>query len=265
MSIREAAKRVPGRATYTSSRKWHTGHGMPVSAAGTAEEVFGNLRAGQFALSEQQREQSRDELWRSVCSEHDARHFHRHLNTVISDVPWRVQEFLVRWLADEYNHARGFKMLFGTLYDIDLDSIEAALAQRQISFDHLEEFFSDIESAALLLAYDELVTVHVYRYSVPFYDSLGARTPGPRWIRQLIRDEARHFRGIMNFLQTTRLDAHRAAAVLQRIVDADVAQSAYSGTFVLDHTCPEFPFSRSDLLGMCHRAIVERFARRSFR
>jgi hypothetical protein len=195
-------------------------------------------------------------FWRSICSEHDARHFYRHLISVGLDLPWNFQDFLAGWLADEVNHARGFKIVYRSLYGTSFEQIEEELQRRSIDFGSIEEFFEDLFSVCLLFAYDELVTTRVYQLSVPFYDEWHTEI-GSEWIRRLVYDEAQHFKAVMKVIfEHCRGEFGRAEKTLSRIIEVDLSQDQYRGTFVLDHVCPEFPFGKDDLESLVQRSIV---------
>ena len=221
-----------------------------------ATELFAGFETVTLHMPEQERSANRSIFWRSICSEHDARHFYRHLINNGPELPWKMQDFLAGWLADEVNHARGFKILYHSLYGTSFDDIEKELHRRTIDFSQLAEFFGDLRSACLLFAYDELVTTRVYQLSIPFYERLGV-TATNEWIRRLVYDEARHFRAMMRVIyEYCRDDILRTERMLTRIIDVDLAQDEYRGTFVLDHACPEFPFTKSNLGELVRRGII---------
>lgn len=223
-----------------------------------AADLFTDLKPGDIRIDSADKERQEPMFWRSICSEHDARHFYRHLLGSGISLPWQFEDFLARWLADEVNHARGFKILYRSIYGISFDEIEDSLRKRAIDFSHVQEFFNDLQSLCLLFAYDELVTAQVYRRSIPFYEALGF-VLSDEWARRLVFDESQHFSAVMNvLLQCCDRDVDRAEATLMRIIDIDLQQKEYSGTFVLDHSCPEFPFGRTELVSMSRRAILRR-------
>jgi hypothetical protein len=221
-----------------------------------ASELFGNIDTAVIQLTPAQRSANQCEFWRSVCSEHDARHFYRHLLLSGLALPWKLQEFLPGWLADEVNHARGFKILYRTLYGASFDEMEDALRRRTIEFGHLEEFFADLPSLCLLFAFDELITSRDYLVRVSFYDQLGLPA-AEEFIRRLVHDETQHFRAAMKVLvEYCQPEVKTAEAILMRIIDVDVAQDTYRGTFVLDHANSEFPFNKDDLTRLANRGIL---------
>lgn len=227
-------------------------HAMPWSS----ERLLRNVSADDIKLSLQERRASEGLLWRSICSEHDARHFFRELITVGPKLPWKMQDFLAKWFADEVNHARGFKILYEKLYRLPREAIEERLATRPIDFSHLVEFFGSLFAVCILFAYDELVTTHVYERSAGFFKQWGVPAV-TEWGRKLVHDEASHYRALMSIMREYCADqATLAEGLLIRVIDVDLAQADYHGTFVLDHTCPEFPFNRAELVTISQRAIV---------
>jgi hypothetical protein len=236
-----------------SEQFWHSA--VP-EVPWSSEHLLRDVSAGHIKLSSKERRASEGLLWRSICSEHDARHFFRQLITVGPPLPWKMQEFLAGWFADEVNHARGFKILYEKIYGLPPDEIEERLASRLIDFSHLAEFFGSLFSVCILFAFDELVTTHVYEMSIGFFRQWGIPTV-TEWSRRLVRDEARHYRTVMGIVREyCAAEAPLAEDLLARVIDVDLAQTDYHGTFVLDHTCAEFPFNRDDLVRMSRRAIV---------
>lgn len=223
-------------------------------------ELLGKVRSSDIGISAESREMLRPMFWRSICSEHDARYFHHHLIQSGIPLPWELDDFLARWLWDEVNHAKGFKILYHQIYGEPFDQIESKLRERKIDFGHIEEFFEDLTSVCTLFAFDELVTTRIYHSSIPFYESLGF-IGASEWARRLVFDESQHFSSVMNVMTNYCGDElFRVEGILARIIDVDLQQHSYSGTFVLDHSCPEFPFNRAELMRMCDSAIVRKFS-----
>ena len=221
-----------------------------------AASLLADFNETTLRLQPEERAQNQDMFWRSICSEHDARHFYRHLINAGPALPWSFQDFLAGWLADEVNHARGFKIVYRSIYGVSFEEIERELQDRSIDFSRIEEFFQDLQSACLLFAYDELVTTRVYQLSIPFYDGLQTQV-GSEWIRRLVYDEAQHFRAVMKVLfEHCSGTSQHAEKTLCRIIEIDLSQPEYRGTFVLDHVCPEFPFGKRDLEALVQRCIV---------
>lgn len=222
----------------------------------SSERLLHGIGVGHIGLSLNERTTNEGLLWRSICSEHDARHFFRHLITVGPQLPWKMHDFLAGWLADEVNHARGFKILYEKIYGVPPDEIEERLARRPIDFSHLNEFFGSLFKTCILFAYDELVTTHVYECSMDVFRQWGVPIV-TEWTRRLVHDEARHYRALMGIMREyCAEEVGLAEQFVARVIDVDLAQTDYRGTFVLDHTCPEFPFNRQDLVRMSRRAIV---------
>jgi rubrerythrin len=234
---------------------------VPLRKHWKAAELFSGISAEMLQLSDLEKAANQSIFWRSICSEHDARHFYRRLMTHGPELPWKLEEFLPTWLADEVNHARGFKILYHNLYGMSVEDIESSLQTRVIDFAHIEEFFSSLLSLCLLFAYDELVTTRVYYQSIPFYEQLGFPAAS-EWIRRLVYDETQHFRAVMKILtEHCQHEIDRAESLLMRIIEVDLGQDEYRGTFVLDHACPEFPFSRDDLVKLVRQGILLRLHR----
>ncbi|OGT36643.1 MAG: hypothetical protein A3F11_11575 [Gammaproteobacteria bacterium RIFCSPHIGHO2_12_FULL_37_14] len=169
-----------------------------------------------------------------------------------------LNDFLSEWLSDEINHAHAFQILYHHIYHESQDSISQRLVSRQTNFSMIDEFFSDLPSTCLLLAYDELITTHVYHQSIDFYDKLGS-TMFSEFIRRLKYDEAKHYFGIISIVKD-QFSGKRALAesLLNKIIQVDDAMDDYYGTFVLDHACPEFPLSKSNIMMLCEKIILRK-------
>jgi len=223
-----------------------------------AAELLSGTEQYIAALPDAERRASQDMMWSSICSEHDARHFYRQLLTAGPTLPWKMQDFLATWLADEVNHARGFKILYRALYDRSFEEIEQALQARAIDFSHMEELFDDLLSICLLFAYDELVTTRVYQANIPFYARFGSSALD-EWIRRLVYDESQHYKAGMSIIvEYCREELPHSERILKKVIDIDLGQTDYRGTFVLDHVCPEFPFERAQLESLARRGILYR-------
>lgn len=220
-----------------------------------ALDMLSELDPSSFMLTMEQKKELEPMFWHSICTEYDARHFYRQLNNANFLPSQALEVFLGRWLEDEINHANGFKRIYSLIYGVSEKKIDEKLAERQVDFTALEEFFVNEKSLCLLLAYDELVTTHVYNHSIPFYENLGKPILS-HWIRQLKYDEAQHFTSIIKV--SSHHDMSDAENIIMRIIDVDAAMTDYHGTFVLDHACPEFPFSREEIVDLCQRVILRK-------
>jgi hypothetical protein len=118
-----------------------------------ATDLLKDLKPGDIRLDSADKEMQEPIFWRSICSEHDARHFYLHLLGSNLSLPWQFEDFLARWLADEADHARAFKILYQNIYGTSFDEIESSLRKRTIDFTHVQEFFDDLQSLCLLFAY----------------------------------------------------------------------------------------------------------------
>lgn len=197
-------------------------------------------------------------FWHSICTEYDSQNFYKNLIKSKLAITIEFKEFLKIWLRDEINHANGFKLLYGLIYNRDEESINDELESRVIDFSCIDSFFKDEFKLCLLLAYDEIVTTHVYSRSIKFYDSLGPKELGI-WIRQIKRDEALHFSNLISIIKNNYSDRTQdAESILNSIVTLDMNIKNYNGTFVLDHSCPEFPLTNDELYLLCVNAILKK-------
>ena len=197
-------------------------------------------------------------LWRSICSEYDSINFYTFIKNLGITYTNEFEQFVVEWLHDEIEHTVGFKKLYQTIYDIKENQIDFALKKRKADFSNLLEFFGEEVSICLLLAFDEIVTAHVYERSIPFYSKINSSVL-PKWIKKIKIDEVNHFYNVTNLLKNThKVQIKTAEKILHRIIEVDTNLSDYYGTFVLDHACPEFPLSKKELINICVKAVLKR-------
>lgn len=202
--------------------------------------------------------QWKDIFWDSICTEYDARRLYWHIARTSPEVFRSHQSILTSWLKDEIEHALGFQMLYSRLYRDDLAAVGLQLEMRDASFEHVDHLLKDGLSLLLLLAYDEIVTTHVYHRSIADYDAFGVDALST-WIRKLKNDETRH---LLSFIQEAKRAypgrLEEGASILEDIVEADFSSDGYRGTFVLDHHAPEFPLSRAEIEMLLIPAVLRR-------
>jgi hypothetical protein len=209
--------------------------------------LFAHLRPTDLHLTPEERQHSEAILWHSVCTEFDARHFFQYLTDLPH--PWSKDfvHFVGPWVRDERKHTAGFARLYAMLYEESLAAVYRRLHARPVNFAPLARFFTDELRICLLLAYDELVTTHVYHRSIAFYEHINKPVLG-QWIRLLTSDEARHFGQLIQVLQRNHsARCQEAATILADILAVDQSVPAYGNTFVLDHDCPDFSLTEAEL------------------
>jgi hypothetical protein len=208
---------------------------------------------GKIRIPPDDRDGFEKELWNDLCSEYDSLHFYRHALSSRLEPSLEFREFLDAWRDDESNHAEGFLHLYLECFSADAAGIRRRLEARASDFSKLSWFFEDEFRLCLLIAYDERATTVSYHLDRTFYRELG----GPvleNWIARVRADEALHLANLVNLIRYRHhARIPEARKVMERIVELDVDQSSYAGTFVLDHTGS--PFNPEMLRGCADRII----------
>jgi hypothetical protein len=95
-------------------------------------------------------------------------------------------------------------------------------------------------SICLVFAFDEIATYRSYVDDYPFYDRCSAPQLG-RWIRHVARDECLHFTNFVRLVRENHAErVCECGNILDEILAYDRSAEAYFGTFVLDHSGPQF-------------------------
>jgi hypothetical protein len=195
---------------------------------------------GKIRIRSEDREEFEKEIWNDLCSEFDSLRFYQHARACELELSDEFRSFLEAWRADERNHAEGFLWLYHESFGRPVEEIHRRLESRTSDFSRLQWFFEDEFRLCLLIAYDELATTISYHLDRSFYREIG----GGRleaWISRVKADEALHLANLMALIRSRH--SHRipeAREILDRILDLDLNQTQYDGTFVLDHTGSPF-------------------------
>lgn len=222
--------------------------------------AISTLTSSAIQLDVTLRKQYEPILWRSICSEYDSINFYNKVRSLNINYTENFENFLTSWLQDEAMHTAGFKKLYQLVYDIEESQTDRALAERKPNFDSISEFLESEFSICLLLAFDEIVTAHVYEKSISFYSEVEP-VKLPQWIKKVKRDEVKHFINVIKVIRSNHQYSIQAAKnILDRIVEVDTNLSNYEGTFVLDHACPEFPLSKNDLINICVKTVLKKIS-----
>jgi len=197
-------------------------------------------------------------LWNDLASEYDARFMFEHIRFLLPDRTPQLSSILTLWYQDEANHFVGFRRLYSLFFNQSAAEIDARLARRRPDFSMFEPYFASECELCVLFAFDEIATARSYLADGPFYDQFGIPELG-RWIRAVARDEAAHFRNFTTFVRGRFKDrSQEFDAIVDGILELDLAKPTYEATFVLDHTGPGF--SRSFLLE-CARLLKDALTR----
>lgn len=189
----------------------------------------------QILVPEADADHIRQVLFFDLLSEFDARIFSAHIDGMGLTLSDSFQARQKEWLIDEANHFDGFRIVNLRL-GRTADEMEASTSGRFGVFDDVDHLLTDEFSTAVLLAYDEMVTVEGYRADLEMYDSFGEEMS--RFIRLVIADEAQHYYKFLSLLKN--LHSHRLGEVDEKLkvireADAALRQKPYAATFVLDH------------------------------
>lgn len=224
------------------------------------ESIFSDINTNSFKLSPNQKTEYESIFWHSLCTEYDSQNLYKHLlsNSHKLNLSKDFMSFLQVWLKDEVKHADGFIILYSLLYGIPKEEILHRLKQRSIYFDDVQKFLNSEQSILLLLAYDEIVTSHVYHRAESFYQTLGPQQM-LTWIQRLKKDEVVHFNNTIKILKKHFKDqVSKVDTILHDILETDKNMQGYGGTFVLDHACHDFSLNNEELESLCSKLIIKK-------
>ncbi|VVO96386.1 hypothetical protein PS874_02450 [Pseudomonas fluorescens] len=224
-----------------------------------AAVVLASFSFPHMELSDIERIEWKDVLFDSIITEYDARRLYWHLKTKHSHYFQTLTDVLNPWLRDEIDHAYGFCLIYSSYTGIPLDEVVLEAEIRNPDFSIIDPITTDAFKLLVMLAYDEIITTHVYHRSITKYDRFGSPQLST-WIRKTKKDEVTHF---FSFVQKAkklfpnRID--ETPSILEEIFDIDFEKQNYSGTFVLDHNTPDFPISKQEIRNTIIPAIVKKF------
>jgi len=183
----------------------------------------------------------------SIITEYDARRLYWYIANDNPDGFSKLKDILNRWLRDEIDHAYGFSLIYSAYTGTPLDEVALKVEIRQSDFNSLIPFMRDPFSLLILLAYDEIITTHVYHRSIQKYDNFNSPQLSA-WIRKTKRDEAKHFFLFVEKAKQLFSDRlHEAPSILQELHQLDFEKKQYTGTFVLDHNTLDYPINRKEI------------------
>lgn len=192
-------------------------------------------------------------FWNDICSEYDADNFCQFLKKSGIRLSSEFKIFEAIWQRDEWNHYLGFRQIYSLLYQKSCEEIDELVAAREVDFSPILEFLEDEFMICLVLAYDEIATTRSYRMDFELYKSFGPQ-PLADWIKCVARDEAVHFSNILNIIRLCHSEhIPKVPKFVKKLVDYDLANHDYKGTFVLDHKGYYFT---PDFLYKCSQTIA---------
>jgi hypothetical protein len=174
-------------------------------------------------------------IWHDLCAEYDSQNLYQYLQKSGLKFTDDFQLFLKYWQSDEWNHFQGFYHIYSLLSDQSSAEIEHQLNNRKVDFSPISKFLEDEFKICLLFAYDEIATTKSYSMDFDLYKSLGSPQLY-QFLKLVTRDEAYHFGNILQVI--SRNHGHRIPEIkthLQKLIDWDINEGFYQGTFVLSH------------------------------
>lgn len=201
-------------------------------------------------------------LWMDLVAEYDARLLEAELarRATRRGQPYSPEFmlFLEAWALDEAKHASGLAMLYRLVTGVGQAELDERLGARTGQFGAFDEILDDEFQLAVLFAYDEAMSTRGYSDDIPFYASLGPPAFASL-LRHLKNDEAVHYANAVELLSTRFSDrVDEVPGVMAKIVDLDVHQETYEGTFVLDHVSAEFTVDQMRRVGASVSAAIVR-------
>ncbi len=200
-----------------------------------AEDWVGVVRPSDLEVDTPRLAELESFFWFDLCAEYDSQVLHAKLVEIGGDWSDEFHDFERLWYRDEMNHYRGFRRVYGGLYGVSEEQIDARLSGRTQSFSGLEGFLESELRALVLFSYDELATTLAYSKDRTLYRELG----DPRlstFLRRLIRDESYHFQNAADLVRLRFL--HRPDEIRQAVDDCvrhDLEGHPYQGVFLFDH------------------------------
>lgn len=236
----------------------HINHNLGVRPTLGAAVVLANFRFPVINLSEVERTEWADILFDSIITEYDARRLYWYLETQHADYFPTLVEVLNPWLRDEIDHAYGFSLIYASYAGIPLDQIVLEAEIRKTDFSLISPITNDVFKLLIMLAYDEIITTHVYHRSIAKYDKFASQQLST-WIRKTKKDEAAHFFSFVQKAKELFPDRiNETPSILEEIFDIDFKKETYSGTFVLDHNTPDFPISKQEIKNWIIPTIIKK-------
>ncbi|MHC8372513.1 ferritin-like domain-containing protein [Pseudomonas sp. MDT1-85] len=224
-----------------------------------AAVVLANFQFPPIELSVEERAEWKEILFDSIITEYDARRLYWHLESHYAEYFPTLVEVLNPWLRDEIDHAYGFALIYSSYTGLPLDEVVLEAEIRKPDFTIIEPIANDPYKLLIMLAYDEIITTHVYHRSIAKYDQFDSQQLST-WIRKTKKDEVSHFFSFVQKAKELFPDrTNEVSSILDEIFDIDFHKESYTGTFVLDHNTPDFPISKQEIKNMIIPAIVKKF------
>lgn len=223
-----------------------------------ASNILKNFSFPEIQLSPERRLEWDSILFDSLITEYDARRLYWHLKTEYPRNFETLSGILDPWLRDEIDHAYGFALIYASYTGQPLDEVTLKAEIRSADFRNISTLLGDPLILLVMMAYDEIITTHVYHRSIKHYDNF--KSPSlSKWIRKTKADEIKHFFSFISkakALFPSRM--HEIPSILETIFKIDFQKTNYSGTFVLDHNTPDFPLSELEIETVILPVIIKK-------
>ncbi len=223
---------------------------------------MGSVVASDVRCTPEQGLEFEPRLWMDLVAEYDARLLEAELarRAALRGQPYSAEFmlFLGAWALDEAKHASGLATLYCLVTGVARPDLDDRLRARAGKFAGFDEILDDEFQLAVLFAYDEAMSTRGYSEDIPFYASLGPPA-FEELLRHLKNDEAVHYANAVELLAARFSDrVDEVPAVMGAIVELDVQQESYEGTFVLDHVSAEFTVEQMHQVGASVGAAIVR-------
>jgi len=239
-------------ATKTTKSK------IPPRSTPDAAVVLANFRFPDTKLSKNEHTEWKEILFDSIITEYDARRLYWHLKTRLPTHFPSLVEVLNPWLRDEIDHAYGFALIYSSFTGIPLDLVTLEAEVRNPDFSVIDPITDDTFKLLIMLAYDEIITTHVYHRSIEKYDKFESPQLS-NWIRKTKKDEINHFFSFIEKAKELFPDRiNETTSILEEIFAIDFEKPNYSGTFVLDHNTPDFPIKKQEIKDFIIPTIIKK-------
>ncbi|CAM2925209.1 hypothetical protein SAMN04490207_3858 [Pseudomonas gessardii] len=209
-------------------------------------------------LSETEKSDWKGIFFDSIITEYDARRLYWHIEDQNPSATSELADVLRPWLRDEIDHAYGFSLIYSAYTGSPLDEVVLEVETRKSNFESIDPFMQDTFRLLILLAYDEIITTHVYHRSIKQYDKFNSSQLST-WIRKTKKDEAKHF---FSFIEKAKQlfpeRLQEAPLILEKLFELDFEKTQYTGTFVLDHNTTDYPITKKEIEGIIIPTIIKK-------
>lgn len=160
-------------------------------------------------LTASDRQEWKEIFFDSVITEYDARRLYWYLEGNYPEVFNCMEDVLNPWLKDEIDHAYGFALIYASYSAIPFDEVSLSVELRKPDFSIVDAIAADPLKLLVTLAYDEIITTHVYHRSIESYDRFNSQQLSA-WIRKTKKDEVTHFFAFVKKPEScSRIDCRR--------------------------------------------------------